>query len=818
MSSNASTPAPPYTGAPPSNAEMAAEVQQLRNTINTLRAQMNARPAVNNEGGNHEHRERDPGEALKPPKPEPFRGQASDVIPFLTRMKGYFRLFPNRLDSPTKKLLFTAPLIQGAAKDWFEPIMRDYLENEENLQDQDTQNIFGNWENFEQALKDNFGVVNEERQAAAELLALRQHKSCAAHSAKFRQLAAKTQWDDDSLMEIYYRSLKEEVKDELYLADRPEDLTTYITMAVKIDERQYERRKERANHKRGNDFNPYYPNQRRNNNNQGNSRNQRQQRGFNRSDTSYGSHEGPMTLGVTRPDNGNRGQRDMSKCKCYNCNQFGHMARQCPQPRKPRDPNHGKQTLGLTRQLEPQMVKRTQTLGMVRSGYDVPSEKGQGITWLEPEEPGKTGKKKELLTPEEVEEKRIRRNKMQNQNYHRYMEDPEKRKHLNEQQKKRRQEANKRKLEEFKKQLRMEKPQTLGVIREGKTIIPNTEDSGEPSRLLNDIPIRTTLQNKEEHWKQEVEAGNQLRQKKQRSSRNMGHRGKHAKITAQYLRHRDEQISQKWEEPYEKEIDEDGLRIYNTQEDICIQGAREHWDTETGTKVYIRAYHTNDALNPLHPEPRFDTQDDVRTMPTHPQHGEIAWVSCKNHWCEQHRLDKMDNDCFPITIPGTPNDRPYLTREIEGYSVYLWYDYLGVAELRFNMALYRKTHKVNELTQGIKENMKIIEEAEKELNETTQGRYEHLRKELSIDDTSSEDTEEIQCNWEADGLHMTQDIPPGQAQPSKNEALDEELEEEYQQRLFDEEFLNDCPNGEGCNDSDCEQMHRDTSGKVTRHL
>ncbi|SCO33848.1 uncharacterized protein FFNC_03474 [Fusarium fujikuroi] len=144
MSSNASTPAPPYTGAPPSNAEMAAKVQQLRNTIYNLQAQINLRPATTNKGGNHKHRRRDPGEALKPPKPEPFKGQASNVIPFLTQIKGYFQLFPNRLDSPTKKLLFTAPLIQENAKDWFEPIIRDYLKNKENLQNQDTQNIFRN--------------------------------------------------------------------------------------------------------------------------------------------------------------------------------------------------------------------------------------------------------------------------------------------------------------------------------------------------------------------------------------------------------------------------------------------------------------------------------------------------------------------------------------------------------------------------------------------------------------------------------------------------------------------------------------------------
>lgn len=813
MSSNASTPAPPYTGAPPSNAEMAAEVQQLRNTIRTLQAQMNARPAAtNNEGESPNRFQRDIGEALKPPKPEPFTGKAADVIPFLTRMKAHFRLFPNRLDTATKKVLYTSPLIQGDAKEWWEPIMRDFLNNDEQLQEQETQNIFADWDNFEQSLKDNFGVVNEERQAAAEILMLKQHKSCAAYSAKFRQLASKTEWDDDALMEMYYRGLKEEVKDELYIADRPDDLTTYITMAIKIDERQYERRREKANHKRGNDFNPYYPNQRRNDNNQGNSRNQRQ-RGRYRNDTSYGTHEGPMTLGVTRPDNGNRGTRDMSKRKCYNCNQFGHMARQCPQPRKPRDPNHGRQTLGLTQQNTPQMATRTQTLGMTRSGYDGQFNGEPSITWIEPEdseEPdheNKVGRKGCPKSDPEEEKRRLRQNENNKRYYERCMEDPEKREKYRKRQRSQRQKQ------------RLEKTRTLGMMRKGKLVARNPDRQNNPQRTIDKIPIRTTMQATERAFEEERTSKNELRTQNYRNSRSMGHRGGAARAAALYLRHEDERLEQKWKEPYEPLYDEQGLRYWNTNKEMCIQTAKEHTNTDNLSSLHIRAYHTNDATNPLLKEPKYDTRDDIRTLPTHPQHQEIAWISCRYHWCKAHKQDKEDNDCFPIEIPNTPNDKPYSREETKGYMVDHWYENLGVAELRFNMTLYRREHRINELTQGIKENMKIIEDAEKEFEEITRGRYEHLRKEPSIDDTSSESTEELQCQWEADGLHLTQeDIPSGQKQPTTDEGLDEELEEQYRQRLFDEEFLNDCPNGEGCNDSDCEQTHRDASGKVTRHL
>lgn len=923
-------------------AEMMAEIHQMRSTINTLRARVNEQPTASAQTNNTG---RDPGEALKPPKPEPFKGQAADVVPFLTRMKGYFRLFQNRLDTPTKKVLFTAPLIQGDAKDWWEPIMRDFLDNEEEMQDQETQNIFTNWENFEKALKDNFGVVNEERQAAAELLALKQHKSCAAYSAKFRQLASKTEWDDEALMEIYYRGLKEEVKDELYLADRPEDLTKYITMAIKIDERQYERRREKANHKRGNDFNPYYPNQRRNDNNQGNSRNQGQRRGNRPNNTSYGTQSGPMVLGAVQPGNNHR-QRDMSRCKCYNCNRFGHMARSCPEPRRPRDPNQGKQTLGLTRQQDPQMATRTQTLGMTRSGYETyttatanewkphaessireprdpfptqeeaearalskamtreernqkarekyaanldkpeyqemlqkhrqtqrekerndpvyrahlnklqrarrqKKELGQpetlgmtrsgyevvphhGIEFVEPEpEPEKkAGRKGCPKEDPEEEEKRLRRNKSNKEYYERCMENPEKRELYR---KRQQQQRRKRQLQE---------PQILGVIKEGKAIIPKTDNQASMSRIIDNIPVRTTLRDTEKAWKEECEAGNHIRTRRHQNARSMGHRGGAARRAARDLRKQDEQLEQKWKQKYEPLYDESGTRMYTTHEDFCLQGAREHGNTEKLETIPVRAYHTNDAMNPLHKEEKYDQRDDVRTLPTHEQHKHISWISCKYHWCDTHKQEKLDNDCFPITIPGTPNDKPYLREETEGYVAFIWHNNLGVLELRFSMAHYRQIHKTKELLEGIKHSQQLIEEAEKEFEEATQGRYadkkaewekqrqewekeyqeriangeyDHLMKEPSVDDTSSDTTEELQCQWEADGLHTTQEDIPSR-QPTSDEDPSTKLEEHFQQQLFDEEFINDCPNGEGCNDSDCEQTHRDASGKVTRHL
>ena len=656
MTSNTG-PAPPYTGAAPSMAELMAEIQQMRGTINTLRARINEQPAAPPQAA---RQERDLGEALKPPKPEPFTGKAADVIPFLTRMKGHFQMYKNKLDTPQKKVLYTAALIQGDAKDWFEPILRDYLENEENenLQDQETQNIFTDWGNFEEALKNNFGVINEERQAAAELFALKQTKSCAAHSAKFRQLASKTEWDDEALMEIYYRSLKEEVKDELYRADRPDDLTTYITMAVKIDERQYERRRERANHvRKGSEFNPYYPSrQKQNNQYQGNSRNPGQQRNQQpRGNTHYGTHAGPMTLGATQPNQNNQQRRDMSKCKCYNCNQYGHMARQCPQPRKPRDPNQGKpQTFGITNHLSPQMAQRTQTLGMCRDGYDMANKTALGpkkpeADWTKVHPASSCRKPQDPFTNhEEVMHEYYPNGEKPDPNYNAW-EDPE---YLEAKEKKKQQHnaymrARKACDPEFKErckqtkkrslQKRLGATQTLGMMRsppktelvpiydgcydsdedefneEGRRIVTYeevlvghdpttsrpplgapiqpprlmTQGTSEARQEIDDIPVRTKVQEKEKHVFAEREAAHENRTRRQRQSRSMGHRGGVAKATARMLRKQDEDIENEWKKPYTPFYDEQGIRSFSSPKEMYIQSSKEHGNMTATENIHV---------------------------------------------------------------------------------------------------------------------------------------------------------------------------------------------------------------------------------------
>jgi hypothetical protein len=353
-------------------------------------------------------------------------------------------------------------------------------------------------------------------------------------------------------------------------------------------------------------------------------------------------------------------------------------------------------------------------------------------------------------------------------------------------------------------------------------------------------------------------------------------------------------LEQKWQQPYEQLFDETGSRMWTSPEDRYIQGAREHGETNKLALLNVRAYHMDNATNPLHKEPKFNAKDDVRTFPTHSEHEELSWLSCKYHWCKEHRRNKEDNDCFPVTIPGTPNDKPYLATETEGYLVHLWYENLGVAELRFHMPYYREIQKNKKLCEGIKQMTQEITEVEEELEALTlkecakQGStfkpidLSEGFDQVSIDDTSSEDTmpdDELEaideffkkphdtrgkptdeqkkawrrwCRYELELMKERQELSEvdhieGCTDPEKCHQLYlenigalhdrqmteseryearlktpeeqyEELEIRFQQRLFDDEFINDCTDGEECTDSDCEQTHKDASGKEVRFL
>ena len=69
--------------------------------------------------------------------------------------------------------------------------------------------------------------------------------SAANYALEFQQLAAQTQWGAVPLVAQFYKRLKDRVKDDVAQVNQPSQLQLMITLAIRIDNRQYERELEK---------------------------------------------------------------------------------------------------------------------------------------------------------------------------------------------------------------------------------------------------------------------------------------------------------------------------------------------------------------------------------------------------------------------------------------------------------------------------------------------------------------------------------------------------------------------------------------------
>jgi hypothetical protein len=98
---------------------------------------------------------------------------------------------------------------------------------------------------FKVGIEQVFGDIDKKHTAVRCLQGLKQRGSATMYTAEFRQHAVRVGWNDQSLYDQYYKGLKDHVKDEIARSDVPDSLNDLIVMAIKINNRYYERAIER---------------------------------------------------------------------------------------------------------------------------------------------------------------------------------------------------------------------------------------------------------------------------------------------------------------------------------------------------------------------------------------------------------------------------------------------------------------------------------------------------------------------------------------------------------------------------------------------
>ena len=177
--------------------------------------------------------------------PEMYSGDRHKLYLYLSKCHHNFLSRPELFPTEHQKVLFASGYLDGAAYNWFQPLLDQYSRAIDNPAEE-TPAEFQSFQQYAKSLENTFGDPDIVRSKERELRNLTQTSSVASYLADFSRIKGFVKWNDEALASQFYKGLKPAVKDGLvYENPAPTTLAQLSSAALRIDSRQFERLLER---------------------------------------------------------------------------------------------------------------------------------------------------------------------------------------------------------------------------------------------------------------------------------------------------------------------------------------------------------------------------------------------------------------------------------------------------------------------------------------------------------------------------------------------------------------------------------------------
>ena len=264
-------------------------------------------------------------------KPEEYSGERHKVQSFLTQVRMYTMLQPRQFGYGTQKVLFAASFLRGTAFAWFEAYFnKTGVERPSWLDD---------FDEFSAQLEATFGDPDRKETAARKLTELKQTRSVGEYWAVFQQYAVQTDWNDSAKSYQFRVGLKSSVKDALSYNDIPSTCVELAELAIRLDRRIHEREEESKRNspvrKDTAEVRPF----KKGNNRGVPSRSYKNQSRTTTTEVRTTTQARPTSVvgdRFSKPQNklsDAEYERRRREGRCLQCDQLGHIKRDCPQLR-----------------------------------------------------------------------------------------------------------------------------------------------------------------------------------------------------------------------------------------------------------------------------------------------------------------------------------------------------------------------------------------------------------------------------------------------------------------------------------------------------